>query len=87
MPRSLSPPSPIEIEYQRLLHPAKLTGPEAMGKRLESDQADQFLVAEVIELIDGGNQRFGFRDVLDGDGLRRIQSDGWLTGCRCGPDE
>ena len=65
----------IEIKYQTVFHAAKLAGTKPMGKRLKSDQADQFIVAEIIELVDGGDERFRFRDVLDGDGLRGIQNE------------
>ena len=64
--------SSIQIENQRVLHSPKLARAETLGKRLESNQTDQLPVAEVIELVHGGDQRFGLRDVLDGDGLRRI---------------
>jgi hypothetical protein len=59
-----------------MLHPEKLAGKWTMGKRLKTDQTDQFVVTEVIQLIGGSDERFGFRDVLDGDSLRGIHDDG-----------
>ena len=43
-----------------------------MGKRLKSDQTDQLIVAEIVEMIDGGDERFSFSDFLDILRLRRI---------------
>ena len=39
-------------------------------KRLKSDEADQFVVTEVIELIERGDQSFRFGDFLDLGGVR-----------------
>ena len=60
---------PVEVENQSRFHAGKLAGAADLGKPLEPDQTDQFGVTEVVELIHRGEQRFCFRDVLDGDGL------------------
>ena len=72
----------VEIKYQTLFHAAKLARTESMGKPLESDQTDKLVVAEVVEMIDGGDEYLGFRNVLDGDGLFGVNRRGGQNGIR-----
>ena len=64
----------VEIKNETGLHAAKLAGSAAQGKRLKSDQGDQFVVAELVEVIDCGDERFRFRDFLDLGGALSIKS-------------
>lgn len=65
----------IEIKDQTLFHTKTLPMLDRLWKRgpLKSDQADQFGIAEIIQLVHGGDQCLGLRDVLDGYRFWRIK--------------
>ena len=63
---------PVQIENYTRLHALTVSGTSRQGKCLKPDQADQFRVAEVVELIYGGDQGLRFCDVLDFGGLAGI---------------